>query len=644
MANYLMLYRFMNVLHLLDDELEHELKIRKVVCSSGEPRHTKRTKLRYVLRKQREEKTYNVEGCEDLDSEVEINQIDEKLAAISVPLENKKVRKAMLPQFQTRLIHLYFRLMRLKERKDTEGLEGICCALLSDYFALPPTETPQDNNSQVDLVSSSDDDSTSVNEGDLEDDESDQEKEEDQRKKRYRERKEPRSPKTGKSGQQSSQSEDLVKVLIEKMEEMMTEKLSRLNLGRPASLPSSGSRKSREKVAEEKQKASRKTNQDKRPSEKKGKKPRKERIPSDSPDERTEEDEPEGDNVEEFCNDDFEESEAENVRGERHLRRRPRPVSDWKLRYDGKDEGRNLNKFLTEVEFLAKAEGIGKQTLFNEAIHLFSGEARAWFIEGRKNRDFRNWNEMVTELKMEYQLPDLDYHYELQASQRRQRRSEKFQDFYNSVKEIFDRMSEPPSEQRMFDIMFRNLRSDYKNSLLVKGVRSLRTLKVWGRKLDSANWFLYRSKDGEQNSRSSQVNEVSRRPGQEKQQFEKKNWRERPSSGNQNWKSRSDDKSKFRGNDDTRNQSQKKECEPKPEAKKNPQKLDSQEGSSSSTLDKRIAAYKVPDKSVCFNCRGNYHHFNACLKERELFCYKCGFHDFSADRCPFCAKNGHRSP
>ena len=138
-------------------------------------------------------------------------------------------------------------------------------------------------------------------------------------------------------------------------------------------------------------------------------------------------------------------------------------------------------------------------------------------------------------MKLEFQPPDMHFNYEQQAAQRRQRRSKKFQDYYNAMKKIFDHMAIPPTEQKKFDMVFRNLRSDYKNSLLVKGVRTLRSLKVWGRKLDSANWFLYR-KEPEPGTRTSQVHGVVGYVPQRGQGNSWRNWRNQESGKNSNWK------------------------------------------------------------------------------------------------------------
>ncbi|XP_062533714.1 uncharacterized protein LOC134202723 [Armigeres subalbatus] len=75
------------------------------------------------------------------------------------------------------------------------------------------------------------------------------------------------------------------------------------------------------------------------------------------------------------------------------------PVSEWKLKYDGKDQGRRLAEFLKEVKMRCKSEDISEKELFRGAIHLFSGRAKDWFMEGFENRDFRNWSGLKKELK-----------------------------------------------------------------------------------------------------------------------------------------------------------------------------------------------------------------------------------------------------
>ena len=401
-----------------------------------------------------------------------------------------------------------------------------------------------------------------------------------------------------------------VKLLMKHMETMLEKKLSCLNLG-------TKSDQGKAKVVRES-------------------KPRKEKRPKLEKEQRTKPEKkkrkPPVDTSE-----DSEVTESSDDDEARAPRRRPRSVADWKVKYDGKDEGKKLNKFIAEVEFMADAEKISRRDLFNEAIHLFTGDARTWYMEGKINEDFGNWDEMVTELKLEFQPPDMDYNYEQQAAQRRQKRSEKFQDFYNAEMEIFRFMAVQPTDQRKFEIIFRNLRSDYKNVLVIKGVKTLKALKLWGKKLDSANSWMYRTKDTEPAPKSAQVHEVSSGPPQKYNKPETRQWKVNDPGCKPNWKNNQGAGKPPAAKPQNQEQNQNRNQD------RNQDRNENQSGTSSGALEKRVQNYRVPDKMVCFNCRGKYHHFGVCLMPKEVFCTVCGFHDFPKETCPFCLKNGRNS-
>ena len=49
-------------------------------------------------------------------------------------------------------------------------------------------------------------------------------------------------------------------------------------------------------------------------------------------------------------------SDEEENSKKQSRKRTARPVAGWKIRYDGKDDSRNLNKFIAEIEFFAEME------------------------------------------------------------------------------------------------------------------------------------------------------------------------------------------------------------------------------------------------------------------------------------------------
>ncbi|XP_058445453.1 uncharacterized protein LOC131426604 [Malaya genurostris] len=190
--------------------------------------------------------------------------------------------------------------------------------------------------------------------------------------------------------------------------------------------------------------------------------------------------------------------------------RKYRPVSDWNVRYDGKDNGQGLMKFIREVEFLAKSERVTHKELFRSAIHLFGGTAKSWFMASVENEDFSSWRELVREIKKEFLSPDHDHVSEIRAVSRKQGQKEKFQDYHFEMQKIFNSLTKPLSEAKKFEIVFRNMRSDYKGHAVASNINNLADLKKFGRQLDATFWFRYNPHGEETSTRNrAQVYEMN---------------------------------------------------------------------------------------------------------------------------------------
>lgn len=304
------------------------------------------------------------------------------------------------------------------------------------------------------------------------------------------------------------------------------------------------------------------------------------------------------------------------------------PVAEWRLKYDGKDQGRKLTEFLKEVKMRCISEDISEKELFRSAIHLFVGRAKDWFIEGVENRDFRNWHELKKELKREFLPPDLDFQLEVQATERRQARGEKFTDYLHDMMKIFHSMTRPISDRRKFDIIWRNLRFDYKNSMTGAGVRSLSKLKKYGRIIDENNWTMFnKSHENVNRGRSSQVNEVAATDSSKSKGA---------SQQNSNSLSRVFTRTK------PKNEPQEKSkplVETNSGERKGEKSANPVEGSANSTLMLMAEKYRRPPIGVCYNCRVSGHHYADCPKPKGKFCRLCGFGDVITPACPVCQKN-----
>ncbi|XP_053698916.1 probable replication factor C subunit 1 [Sabethes cyaneus] len=353
-------YRSMNVEYLLADEIEHELLIRQVAFKTGESIDAKKRKLRNKLRELRETNIVTLAYFENpAECEDELNRVDEKLAKIRDQLENRKPKKAELPVLKTRLIHLLFRLDRLKKNFDTAGLESIAMKMLNDQFSLLSVDPDARKRTEEQIRAELSNASiryveSEPEEPDDSDDESILESVPKRNKKRSKSRKRISStPKLRRKRQVKAKStEEIMKKMLKHVEQCIESKLSSLDVN---------DRESKDRNIE--------TNDFEGNNEKmKEVKIRKPKVSVEKPKKRNYRKVTSSSSDDTFSDNDSEESYAP--------KRSPRSVADWRMKYDCRDEGKRLNKFITEVEFMAEAENMGKRALFTEAIHLFSGDAR----------------------------------------------------------------------------------------------------------------------------------------------------------------------------------------------------------------------------------------------------------------------------
>lgn len=280
-------------------------------------------------------------------------------------------------------------------------------------------------------------------------------------------------------------------------------------------------------------------------------------------------------------------------------------------------------RFIKEVEFYAKSEDVSEKELFRSAIHLFAGAAKIWFMAGVENGEFSTWKDLVTEMKREFLSPDHDHVSEFRAIERKQRPKEKFQDFFFDMQKLFNSLTKPISERKKFEIVFRNLRADYKGYVVAANIDNLADLKPFGRKLDATFWYKYENRNQEENSSKSR-NQVSEL---------KSNSKPKPTgSVNRPDKTRSEQKL---------NKTEDEKITQKPIRQDQPG--EQSQAQNSNVVDKGLQAilekYTPPKPGVCYNCRLSGHHQADCDRPKHKFCYRCGFFNFDTKDCPFCAKN-----
>ena len=133
-------YHAMNPSHLMVDELEHELRIRGLSAVAS------RSQLERSLRNRLKEEKDQINGPfewthEPVENELKVR--DEIVAEIRTELEGRRGRKAPDRKDKTRLLHVFFRMERLRKSATEEAdlnslgmIAGDCVKLLNVYYSV----------------------------------------------------------------------------------------------------------------------------------------------------------------------------------------------------------------------------------------------------------------------------------------------------------------------------------------------------------------------------------------------------------------------------------------------------------------------------------------------------------------------------
>lgn len=224
-------------------------------------------------------------------------------------------------------------------------------------------------------------------------------------------------------------------------------------------------------------------------------------------------------------------------------------------------------------------------------------------------------------MKKEFLSSDHDHVAEIRAGARKQGAKEKFHDYFFEMQNFFNSLTEPFSEAKKFEIVFRNMRSDYKGYAVARNINNLADLKNFGRKLDATFWYKYHNAEDPSLRTRANVNELRtgtkpKEPFNSEMRYQKTRNFYRSQNVNV-----SDEENPLRHQHTAK---EKRERNIKSAFEGN---------------DVLLATYILPKEGMCFNCRLPGHQAKKCRRPKHQYCTKCGFHNVDTKNCPYCAKN-----
>jgi Retrotransposon gag protein len=167
---------------------------------------------------------------------------------------------------------------------------------------------------------------------------------------------------------------------------------------------------------------------------------------------------------------------------ERHAKQKFVPVSDWKVRFNGSDGGKNVLDFLSEVTFLAGQEKISESELHRKIYHLLEGEALRWYRAFYKN--FGSWSQLVQAFKHHFLHSNHDFHELEKIRKCVQKPKENFRSFFTRMELHFQRLIRPLEERDKIMYLRQGMLSNYRAMMAAYTFQSASELLVVGKRVE----------------------------------------------------------------------------------------------------------------------------------------------------------------
>lgn len=254
-------------------------------------------------------------------------------------------------------------------------------------------------------------------------------------------------------------------------------------------------------------------------------------------------------------------------------------INSLNLKYKGDT---CVRTFLTRLEELRVARKIPEVLIFNGFPEILDGPALSWFRSIRS--EFTTYREVVSALKEDFDLPDLDYQLLQEIRARTQAKNETIVFFVSTVLGMFERLNKKVDETEKLDILTRNIRPEYSKELALHEITSIKKLKSLCKRIELA-----------------QV---------KASQFKEPNVSTSGNSNNFGDLSSSSGSYHFNKGNISRH---------KP-------------------FKNYIASVQpTGPKQTCFRCGKNNHPTNRCLNSKEIVCFKCGERGVRTPECSKCS-------
>jgi hypothetical protein len=171
-------------------------------------------------------------------------------------------------------------------------------------------------------------------------------------------------------------------------------------------------------------------------------------------------------------------------------------ITSWGLNFNGSSKGMPAERFISMVNAYTNDCLNGNFRLLSENCHLlFSEKARDWFWRYRDSVTKIEWGKLCKALKEHYVGHLDDYDIKELMKERKQQSTESFEDFYNAIMHLKDRLKMQIDEKEVMEIMRRNLKPYLRKELFYHKIKNLAHLRSLVLKRELLNHDLDKRKE-----------------------------------------------------------------------------------------------------------------------------------------------------
>lgn len=258
-------------------------------------------------------------------------------------------------------------------------------------------------------------------------------------------------------------------------------------------------------------------------------------------------------------------------------------IKNWRLKFTGADDGMTIDQFIYRVNTLTSLHLRGRFNVLCEHIHsLYEGKAQQWFWRYHRQVENLDWFDLCDAMRRQFKEYTTDFDIKDDIRRRKQKASETFVEFLDSVMCMSDKLRVPMSDSELVETVIRNLKPELRHELLHLNITDITVLKREVRKHEK--FFKdFQSADMKAPDLKTPLKSLTKKKVSA--------------------------------------------VEAKIE--------DSDEEDDINAID--------ASKLKCWNCENVGHRYQDCLKPRRIFCYGCGAVDTYKPSCPKCIANSENS-